>query len=331
LDKATAELLAMVQWRTANKMDELRERVRTLESPDFPHAVKLVKCFPKNPFHGLDKQGQPISIVRVGMVKLETLLRLVSLEELKEWFCHDIEKERLTLDDYTHKTGKLMRKCEIYDLNGLGLAHLNAQGLSYLKEIVMMGTSNYPESLGNMYIINAPWAFHLVWKTVRPWLKESTQAKIQILGADYQDVLRKAIEPANLPDWLGGQCTCSAKGGCVPHVDEDEGLDEVEVNAGASHISTVDVGASDVVSWVYRIRTKDIIFKVTFTDASGKKVPSKEEKHEATIGATRGEYMATAAGKLTLTWDNTYSRWTKKSLLFSIQKISRAADVVVHT
>lgn len=180
----------MLNWRAQYKMDAIKEKVIGMNPSDFPHADKLVKCYPKNAHHGVDKLGQPISIIRVGMVKLESLLRLVTPEELKEWFRYDIEKEAVTLEEYTQKSGKLVRKCEIYDLNGLGMSHLNTQAWALLRDIITTGTSNYPESLGNMYIVNAPWAFSAAWRTVKPWLKESTQAKIQILGADYQTVLR---------------------------------------------------------------------------------------------------------------------------------------------
>lgn len=107
-------------------------------------------------------------------------------------------------------TGKLIRFCRIVDLKGLSMSHLNPtgcavmldfvskleavftvldaqhglhiQGLKYLTAVLRMGTANYPESLGSMYIVNAPWIFDAAWKTIKPFLKESTQVKIQILG-----------------------------------------------------------------------------------------------------------------------------------------------------
>jgi hypothetical protein len=56
-------------------------------------------------------------------------------------------------------------------------------------KVLSMGTSNYPETLGNCYIVNAPWVFNLLWSAISPMLKQSTQDKILVCGADYKEVL----------------------------------------------------------------------------------------------------------------------------------------------
>ena len=66
--------------------------------------------------------------------------------------------------------------------------------------------------MGKFYIINAPYAFSLVWTIVKPWLDEVTVAKIEILGGSYKDALLKQIPRENLPKEFGGLCEC--KSGC---------------------------------------------------------------------------------------------------------------------
>jgi hypothetical protein len=40
----------------------------------------------------------------------------------------------------------------------------------------------YPESLGVMFIINAPFIFKSIWAFVHPMLEERTRKKIHVLG-----------------------------------------------------------------------------------------------------------------------------------------------------
>lgn len=75
-----------------------------------------------------------------------------------------------------------------------------------------IGQNRYPETMGKFFIINAPWTFSAVWAVIKPWLDEVTVAKIDILSGNYKDSLLKQIDEENLPEILGGKCSC--KGGC---------------------------------------------------------------------------------------------------------------------
>lgn len=67
-----------------------------------------------------------------------------------------------------------------------------------------------------MFILNAPFLFTGVWAIVKGFLDERTRNKIKILGGGYKKDLFEAADPDNLPDFLGGTCTCShVEGGCM--------------------------------------------------------------------------------------------------------------------
>lgn len=68
--------------------------------------------------------------------------------------------------------------------------------------------------MAQLAIINAPASFTTIWGFIKPWLAKETLAKIDILGTDYKDVLLKQIPAENLPESLGGTCTCEEAGGC---------------------------------------------------------------------------------------------------------------------
>lgn len=78
-----------------------------------------------------------------------------------------------------------------------------------------VGQDYYPEIMGQMFIVNAPMLFTGVWAVVKGFLDERTRQKIKILGGKYQKELLEIVDPANLPDFLGGTCTCKEFGGCM--------------------------------------------------------------------------------------------------------------------
>jgi len=56
-----------------------------------------------------------------------------------------------------------------------------------------MAQNNYPEILGNMFIINSPFLFTGIWMIVKMWLDEKTKEKIHILGSNYKKELLKHV------------------------------------------------------------------------------------------------------------------------------------------
>jgi hypothetical protein len=83
----------------------------------------------------------------------------------------------------------------------------------YLASASGMSQNYYPERLGKMYIVNAPWGFSTVFSVVKGFLDPVTVSKIHILGSGYQKELLTQIPKENLPKVLGGTCEC--EGGCM--------------------------------------------------------------------------------------------------------------------
>jgi len=47
--------------------------------------------------------------------------------------------------------------CVILDLQGMNLSHFSPHAMEHLKAIVAIDNTCYPELLGKMLVINAPW------------------------------------------------------------------------------------------------------------------------------------------------------------------------------
>jgi hypothetical protein len=126
-----------------------------------------------------------------------------------------VEYERVAdprLPACSRKAGHLLETCcTIMDLKGVSITKV-PQVYSYVRQASVISQNYYPERLGKLYMINAPWGFSTVWSVVKGWLDPVTVSKINILGSGYKSELLKQIPAENLPKQFGGECVC--QGGC---------------------------------------------------------------------------------------------------------------------
>lgn len=128
-----------------------------------------------------------------------------------------VEYEKMSdprLPACSRKSGHLLEtSCSIMDLKGVGLG-LMSSAYGYLQQASAISQNYYPERLGKLYVINAPWGFSSVFNVVKKFLDPVTVAKIHVLGSGYQKDLLSQIPKENLPKAFGGDCECSGPGGC---------------------------------------------------------------------------------------------------------------------
>lgn len=113
----------------------------------------------------------------------------------------------------SRKSGYLLEtSCSILDLKGVGISKaMSVNG--YLQAVSAVSQNYYPERLGKLYVINAPWGFSSVFSVVKRFLDPVTVNKIHILGSGYEKELLAQVPAENLPKEFGGQCAC--EGGCA--------------------------------------------------------------------------------------------------------------------
>lgn len=110
------------------------------------------------------------------------------------------------------KAGKLLETCcSIMDLKGVGVTRVSSV-YSYVKSASAISQNYYPERLGKLYLINAPWGFSGAFNIVKSFLDPVTVQKIHILGSNYHSELQSQVPKENLPVEFGGTCRCP--GGC---------------------------------------------------------------------------------------------------------------------
>ena len=113
----------------------------------------------------------------------------------------------------SRKAGILLEtSCTIMDLKGVGLSSVSSV-YGYIKQASAISQDYYPERMGKLYLINAPWGFSGVFSIVKGFLDPVTVSKIHVLGSGYQKELLAQVPKENLPKFLGGTCEC--QGGCI--------------------------------------------------------------------------------------------------------------------
>ena len=160
------------------------------------------------------KDGRPVYIEQMGNIDLAAMYQITTAERMLQNLAVEYEKVAdPRLPACSRKAGQLLETCcTILDLKGVGITRVSAV-YAYLKRASALSQNYYPERLGRLYLINAPWGFSSVFNVVKSFLDPVTVQKIHVLGSNYQQELLNEVPAENLPTLFGGTCEC--EGGCA--------------------------------------------------------------------------------------------------------------------
>ncbi|EXJ88913.1 hypothetical protein A1O3_01977 [Capronia epimyces CBS 606.96] len=194
------------QWRKEFGVEDL---VRNF---DYTERPLVFQYYPQY-YHKTDKDGRPVYIEQYAKIDLTAMYKITTAERMIQNLVVEYEKVAdPRLPACSRKAGKLLETCcTIMDMKGVGVSKIPSV-YGYLKSVSAISQDYYPERLGKLYIINAPWGFSSVFNFIKGFLDPITVAKIHVLGSTYQAELLKQVPPENLPKQLGGTCEC--EGGC---------------------------------------------------------------------------------------------------------------------
>lgn len=155
------------------------------------------------------QDGRPVYFEQLGNIDLAEINKITSAERMLQNLV--VEYEKLVdprLPACSRKAGQLLETCcSVMDLKGVGISKISSV-YSYVKSASAISQNYYPERLGKLYLINAPWGFASAFSVVKGFLDPVTVQKINILGAGYLPELLKQIPSENIPTMFGGTCEC---------------------------------------------------------------------------------------------------------------------------
>ncbi|KAM1393069.1 hypothetical protein EV1_028746 [Malus domestica] len=201
----------MLKWRKEFGTDTI------LEDFEFEELDEVVQYYPQG-YHGVDKDGRPVYIERLGKAHPSRLMQITSIERYLKYHVQEFERalqEKFPACSIAAKR-QICSTTTILDVQGLGMKNFTRTAANLLSAMTKIDTNYYPETLQRMYIVNAGPGFKkMLWPAAQKFLDVKTIAKIQVLDPKSLSKLLEVIDSSQLPGFLGGSCTCSAEGGCL--------------------------------------------------------------------------------------------------------------------
>ncbi|KAF4317503.1 hypothetical protein BBO99_00006822 [Phytophthora kernoviae] len=213
VEEAKERYAATMKWRKENDVDTILLRpsdVFTDMKESFTHFV-----------HKKDRHGHLISFEFLGGQRKalhDFTDRGVTEDEAIMHHVRMMEFMWNVVDPRPFPEGNMLK---IYDIKGISMADMSSDVVNYTKKWGEVSATYNPERVYQIFIINPPAWFNLIWKLVSPLVNPKTRERIHVLRGqkDITKALLEFVAPENLPKEYGGECQC--EGGCFTHSPEE--------------------------------------------------------------------------------------------------------------
>ncbi|XP_012467296.2 uncharacterized protein LOC105785717 isoform X1 [Gossypium raimondii] len=182
VEKASSMFLKYLKWRRSFVPNGF------ISPSELTHEIQQNKMF----LQGSDKKGRPISV----LLAARHFQHNGGLDEFKRFIVYIFDKILARMPPGQDKF------IVIGDLEGWGYANCDIR--AYLAALSLL-QDYYPERLGKMFIVHAPYVFMAAWKIVHPFIDVKTRKKIVFVeNKSLKSTLLEEIDESQLPEMYGG-------------------------------------------------------------------------------------------------------------------------------
>ncbi|KAA8547413.1 hypothetical protein F0562_003723 [Nyssa sinensis] len=156
----------MLRWRKELGVDTI------MEDFEFKEINEVLEHYPQG-HHGVDKEGRPVYIERLGKVDATKLMQATTMDRYVKYHVREFERTFNVKFSACSIAAKkhIDQSTTILDVQGVGFKNFNKAARELIQQLQKIDADNYPETLNRISI--------------------------------------------ELPDFLGGTCTCADQGGCM--------------------------------------------------------------------------------------------------------------------
>lgn len=341
LNDAEKMLREHIAWRKKHEVDTI------LEDYEVPELFR--KYFPGG-FLECSPDKRPVIISPVGNTDFKGMLEAAPRADMVRYCVYLFEtlediKRRLSLQH----TRRIETMYVVVDMEGFSFWQLSSlEVVSAITEMIRVYEDNYPEVLQEVFIVNAPSLFPMLWNIIKPLLTQRTINKIHIFGKEgWRELLAERWDPDRLPAHWGGRMTgpdgdrrckhliCPA--GPVPDEYRRQGpatsdtQQRTTVGAGSSWTLPVSVArAGSVLRWNFSTASGELAFAVRYrAPGTGDNGVARELLASRRFSSSRhephhGSLRCNEPGTYELVFDNTFSWITRKEVSYSVQLLPPA-------
>lgn len=272
-----------------------------------------------------------------GLADVDGLLNTLTEDQIMEFQINMYEYRLTQLESYSRRTGKLGHCTNVQDLtcpSGLmSKALANYSRLGVLRRLQKRAEANYPGFIGRVVLVNAPLGIQAVLSLVRPFLSARLADMLEPVSESCTaDRMRELIDPANLPQFLGGfapdeemapgRASLLVKAGGQPL----SGC-QVSVGAGSSEMVSIVVEAGGTVAYSFSVADAlDIVFSCRFvaggcdntTDIDASVVVHEPDRVKEVSG---GCFVAPIQGCFLIEFDNSFSWINSKTVRYECVQV----------